>query len=474
MMFVHVTSGMFSCNRRHTQVVAAGFSEVDVCVPVRVLRGALIGVEVAAVSSSALVQGGSGMCLQADTALEVLKNVHDFVAVVVPGGNASYCDIVGRDVRLRTILQEFDRRSKLVCGLGTGVLALRNARVLHGRKVAASPEVRSQLAAENLGPVCGAATSFADSMLQPLLGSAGWAGDDVVALRADGHVLTAQGEGTSLDFALSVIEILRNRTAAHAAALLARHPRLETVFTQGHEVVNDCAAAPETLAEQGLLVGVPLGPCGDLTVLPAEPGALPPQEEGGVGVGRDERERKAAVFGPSGARPDVGTQEAVGVVPGMVSAGVTAGKKNGNVSSGHAGREVLDVNIDRIETESAIEYLCKMRAEEQQVLFVRVERFSCPCCCVFACVFLCVHVSFCGAPASEAHIDLLATISSSHRHGESGVCMYTITRNSWQSMKSWKQDDSTAMIQWILMSMPHFLTFPRRLKVRLKGMARIA
>lgn len=57
-------------------------------------------------------------------------------------------------------------------------------------------------------------------------------GEDSVGRQADSG--RGQGEGTSLDFALVLVELLRkNQTAALEAAVAARHPRLESIITSG-------------------------------------------------------------------------------------------------------------------------------------------------------------------------------------------------------------------------------------------------
>ena len=82
--------------------------------------------------------------------------------------------------RVRALLAEFNAQHKLVCGLGAGLLALKEANVLHARSVAAPPQIRAQLARENLGPVAGNTIAVADENLQGLLGEGAWAGDDAV------------------------------------------------------------------------------------------------------------------------------------------------------------------------------------------------------------------------------------------------------------------------------------------------------
>ena len=126
-------------------LVSDGVSEADVCVPVRVLRMALIEVEIVAVGSSLDVEGSSGIGLKADATLRDLGHVHEFLGIVVAGGNASHAACVAHDGRIHAMLKTFDSRRRLVCALGAGVLALKEASVLRGRKVAAPPAVRHRL-----------------------------------------------------------------------------------------------------------------------------------------------------------------------------------------------------------------------------------------------------------------------------------------------------------------------------------------
>ena len=169
-------------------IIAPGFSETDVCMSVRVLRSALIGIELVTASASTVVQGDSGITLHADAELEALQRAHEFGAVMIPGGNASFTETLCHDGRVLAILKEFNQRRRLVIGTGAGILALHRAGVLQGRKVAAPPEIRSQLPRACLGPLEGRvaeASEVADS-LKDQLGEHAWAGDDMVATRVDG------------------------------------------------------------------------------------------------------------------------------------------------------------------------------------------------------------------------------------------------------------------------------------------------
>ena len=71
--------------------------QMDVCVTVRVLRKALIGVILVSVSASTNIEGDAGITLSADTTLQQLHNVHEFACVIAPGGNTSYVAAVAHD-----------------------------------------------------------------------------------------------------------------------------------------------------------------------------------------------------------------------------------------------------------------------------------------------------------------------------------------------------------------------------------------
>ena len=84
-------------------LIAPGFSEMDVSVPVRVLRTALIDVELVSLGVSRHVTGDAGMRMQADVLLAELSNVHEFCGVIVPGGNATFVKCLSRDRRVAII-----------------------------------------------------------------------------------------------------------------------------------------------------------------------------------------------------------------------------------------------------------------------------------------------------------------------------------------------------------------------------------
>ena len=157
-------------------LIAPGFSEMDVCVPVRVIRKALIDVCLVSVSSNTRLVGDSGIELRADTTLADLTQVHDFLGIMVPGGNTSYVEAVTHDRRVSAMIRDFYHREKLVCALGAGILALKAANVLYAHKVTAPPDIRPQLPAALLGPVTGRVQSIGPLSLHEVLGKDGWAG----------------------------------------------------------------------------------------------------------------------------------------------------------------------------------------------------------------------------------------------------------------------------------------------------------
>ena len=156
--------------------LAKGFEEIEAITVVDVLRRG--GVEVCAVAmgETRLVLGSRGVTVQADRLWHEVST-DDFDAIVLPGG-AEGTRNLAEDERILETVRAFDRAGKWVAAICAAPMVLGYAGILSGRKATCYPSCE--------GP----------------LGDAYVSDQKVVE---DGNLVTSQGPGTAMDFALALV-----------------------------------------------------------------------------------------------------------------------------------------------------------------------------------------------------------------------------------------------------------------------------
>ncbi|MCX6998551.1 MAG: DJ-1/PfpI family protein [Kiritimatiellaeota bacterium] len=113
-----------------------------------------------------------------------------FDALVVPGGGRGVAAL-RQDARVRTAVRDFFERGKLVAAICAGPLVLQDAGVLAGRRATCHPDVAPELTA----------TPCVDA-----------------AVVTDGRLVTSQGAGTALEFALALVALVDGAAQAEKVA----------------------------------------------------------------------------------------------------------------------------------------------------------------------------------------------------------------------------------------------------------------
>jgi 4-methyl-5(b-hydroxyethyl)-thiazole monophosphate biosynthesis len=169
--------------------LAPGFEETEAVAIVDVLRRA--DLEVVTVSIGArLVRGAHGILLQADLVWEELDE-EEITAIVLPGGMPGTGSLRD-DERVVALVRRLARAGRLTAAVCAAPLVLARAGVLGGDvPFTCHPGTRAALA--DLGPL------------------------EEPRVITSGAVITSQGPGTALEFALAVVEHLAG--AARASAL---------------------------------------------------------------------------------------------------------------------------------------------------------------------------------------------------------------------------------------------------------------
>jgi len=164
--------------------LAEGCEELEAVTLIDILRRADITVVTASLAENTLITASRGVRIQADTHLE---NViyDDFDMIILPGGlpGSTHLD---EDSHIHAILKRHYQLDKAVAAICAAPLVLAHAGLLDGKRATCYPGVLSPDNWPNI-QLCNDATVI------------------------DGRVLTSRGPGTAIDFALSIIEFLKDR-----------------------------------------------------------------------------------------------------------------------------------------------------------------------------------------------------------------------------------------------------------------------
>lgn len=173
--------------------LADGFEEIEAVVVIDVLRRAGIEVRVAGLARG-LVRGSHGIRVEADCALSEVEP-DGVTMIVLPGGMPGAANL-RKDARVLALVRQLEGSGRLVAAICAAPTVLAEAGVLAGRRVTAYPSVRDQLPG-------------AEVVDQP-------------RVVRSGPLITSQGVGTALEFALELVSEL----AGPAKALELRRAML--------------------------------------------------------------------------------------------------------------------------------------------------------------------------------------------------------------------------------------------------------
>lgn len=175
--------------------LAPGFEEIEAVTIIDVLRRAGLVVRVAGLGARR-VTGSHGITLEADCLLEEVV-ASELAMLVLPGGMPGTANLAA-DERILALVRELEASGRKVGAICAAPLVLERAGVLAGREVTAYPAVRDKLASARV-------------LAEP-------------AVVASGPLLTSQGVGTALEFALALVADLAGPARARelASAMLVR------------------------------------------------------------------------------------------------------------------------------------------------------------------------------------------------------------------------------------------------------------
>ncbi len=168
--------------------LAEGCEEIEAVTVIDVLRRAQFEVVVAGIREGEVV-ASRGVKLSPDVEFGSI-NALDFDAIVVPGGYGGVMNLI-KDERVLAAIRALDEAGRWVCAVCAGPLVLQAAGVLEGRRATCYPS-----AAEHL-----TATPRVNERVV-----------------VDGKLITSQGPGTSMAFALEIVRQIGGASLAQRTA----------------------------------------------------------------------------------------------------------------------------------------------------------------------------------------------------------------------------------------------------------------
>lgn len=180
-------------------LLASGCEEMEAVITIDVLRRG--GVEVVAAGlKPGTVHASRDVKLLPDVLLDECEEVKEFDVLVLPGGLPG-TEALREDMRVRDLLiHYFNHPEKTVATICAAALVLERHGVLEGRRFTCYPKFREDIS------------------------SGTWMDQPVVI---DGDLITSQGPGTAMAFALTLVERLVDRETRSdvAAAMLTSDER---------------------------------------------------------------------------------------------------------------------------------------------------------------------------------------------------------------------------------------------------------
>ena len=171
--------------------LADGFEEIEAFVPLSVLRGAGVQVDIVGLAGS-VATGCHGVRITTDKRLADVR-VDDYDGIVLPGGSRG-CANLERSNIMMDLIAAMNDYGKLIAAICAAPAVLAKAGVLKSRKSAVYPGMEREVPYPRPEKVV-----------------------------VDGNVITSQGPGTAMEFSLEIVKQLlgASEAAKHRKALVA-------------------------------------------------------------------------------------------------------------------------------------------------------------------------------------------------------------------------------------------------------------
>lgn len=163
---------------------AEGFEEIEAFTIVDVLRRAGIAVDMVGLVGS-IVTGSHGIRVTMDKKLNEVR-AEDYDGIVLPGGNPGYLNL-SRSSELLELIKKMNGQGKLIAAICAAPSVLAKAGVLEGKRATIYPGMEKEIPYPR--------------------------GERIVV---DGNVVTSQGPGTAIEFALKLVDVLVGSDMAYS------------------------------------------------------------------------------------------------------------------------------------------------------------------------------------------------------------------------------------------------------------------
>lgn len=170
-------------------LLAAGFEEIEALAPADLLRRAGISVSLVGVGGME-IRGGHGITVRADLSLAQVE-LEDMELLVLPGGRAGV-DFLRGEKAVQDLVRAADLRKIPLGAICAGPTVLGELGLLQGRQAVCYPGLEGALTGAQVQPER--------------------------AVVADGTLVTGRAAGSSVDFGLKLIELLRGPEKAREVA----------------------------------------------------------------------------------------------------------------------------------------------------------------------------------------------------------------------------------------------------------------
>ena len=176
-------------------LLADGFEEVEALTVVDLLRRARVYVDTVSVTEEYMIRGSHGIAVQTEDLFEEV-NLAEFDMIVLPGGLPGTTNL-GAHSGVRRIVKDFAESGKYVAAICAAPTILSDLGLLKGKRVTCYPDMERKIS--------GAVLTGAPAMV-------------------DGNIITGEGVGAAVDFALELIAVLvGNEKAGEIAEAIVYH-----------------------------------------------------------------------------------------------------------------------------------------------------------------------------------------------------------------------------------------------------------
>ncbi len=176
-------------------LLAEGFEEVEALTVVDLLRRARVYVDTVSVTEEYMIRGSHGIAVQTEDLFDEV-NLEEFDMIVLPGGLPGTTNL-GAHSGVRRIVKDFAESGKYVAAICAAPTILSDLGLLKGKRVTCYPDMERKIS--------GAVLTGAPAMV-------------------DGNIVTGQGVGAAVDFALELIAVLLgNEKAGEIADAIVYH-----------------------------------------------------------------------------------------------------------------------------------------------------------------------------------------------------------------------------------------------------------